>query len=399
MSGTTLIFGLLFVGVAWLLALLIDVRDFSAGLTDPLNLSLTSCVFLGPVIAGGAAVRSATLVRQGVLALASTTVRGRFGVLLLSTISLTVWAVLGHLSFVTVVLLAARLDGPAPTVAWLLVVQAWAFLLLFTVIGTAVGALAPYNITGPVLAVAMFVTVNLLDLAGGSLGRLSPVYADIYYAYRLQPNAQLLAGVTLTMAAVAIVVVAVVFRPVRVIRRSLLTVVGVTAAGAGLFVVYSAPEGDVMLRRGSVGDCRSVDEVTLCAWAGPRVPFEESLQALIRVREQAKAVGIPVPDVFYEPGLDSASATARVFEVPVVRGNISVGPTTYPALRAMVPPSCGAGSRGAADDLTGLLAERLEEGSVDPRGPWAAGVPVASEPPAAQRRWVRDRLEDLDECR
>lgn len=397
-AGTTLVFGLLFLVVAWFFALVADTGGFSAGLADPLNLALTACAFLGPVIAGAAAVRSATLVRQGVVALASTTVRGRFGVFLLSSGALAGWAALGYLSFVTVVLFASRLSGPAPASALLLVVQALAFLLLSTVIGAAAGAWVPYSITGPVVAIVFFATVNLLDLVSGPLGRLSPIYADIFYAYRLQPNAALLTGVSLTMVAIALVVVAVSFRPDPVMRRGVLTAIGATAAAAGLVMVSSAPEGDVMLRSGDVGDCRSAEGVTLCAWPGPGVPFEESLRALARVRAQANVVGIPVPNAFHEPGLRSESATARIFDVPIVRGDMSGGPTTYPALRAVVPPACDASSRSAADDLTGLLAERLDAGSVDPRGPWAAGIAIASAPRSEQRHWVRERLKDFDDC-
>lgn len=391
-SGVTLFAGLAVTVVSLTVALLTDTSEVSANLSGPLNLALTASAFLGPVAAGGAAVRTGLLTRQGVLALASTTGRGRPAVLVLTTIALVLWAVLAYLVFVAVVLITIPRGGPATPAMMVLTAQALAFLVLAVVLGVAAGSLVPHSLVGPVVAIGIFATVAVLDLATGPFGRLSPIFADVFYRYRFEPNAALVIALVIMMAGAVLVVVALTYRLTR--RLAVLTgACGLVVVLLGAYTMSQAPSGDVLLRSGSIGQCTTRDGIELCVWPGPGVPVQASISALAHARAVADRI-FPVPNRFHEPGLDPAG-DALEFDVP---GPDQVGLPRYAAWIAVIRPPCDEASRRAAEDLTGLVGELLNSGTVDPAGPLAAGIGQATRPLAEQRAWAAPRAAELRAC-
>lgn len=391
-SGATLGTGLILCVTSLAIALLTDTSGLLPGWADPLNLSLTACLFLGPVAAGGAAVRSHLLATQGMMELAASTTRGRWGVRILTWLGFAAWSSLAYAAFVAVTLIGTDTSGPATPSMFLLPVQAVLFLLFVTGLGVAVGSIVGNPLVGPVLAVTLFVLLSYLDLSDGALGRLSLVYADTFYRYRFEPNAELLAGIVCLLGAGAIMLAVAGHRNRRL--RATILAGAVVVVGLGGAAVATAPAGDVRLRAGSFGECASAQDVELCVWSGPGVPVEASLRALERTVAVAGRF-FPVPHHFYEPGLNPPSDDARPFDVPPPG---APGSASHAALQAVIPQSCDKRSVQAADDLTGLVAELLNPGSVDPRGPWAAGIDAAHWRAKRQDQWVSARVEVLDTC-
>ncbi len=392
-SGVPLVFGAATVLAALLLALVADTSLLVPGLADPLNVALAATFVIGPLMAAGASVRGGSLARQGFLDLARTTPRGCFRLLLLTSVAFGFWSVLAYLVFAIVTIVDVGAGGPRTAPMLTLILRAVVVLGFLVVLGTAMGVALRTGLIGPVLAFAILLGFNLIDLNQGWLGRLSPIDAGTFYRYGFEPNALLSVAVSLFYAACASLVVAWGFGA-KVGVKGLLTGVAVGLFALAGLSFSEAPPGDVSVRSGSSGECLSRDGVTLCVWPGPDAPIEASLSALVDMRSLAAPL-FPVPRYFYEPGLDPVGTPAREYLVPTPRDAREAG---YEAFRAMVPKPCDAPSSRAANDLLGLVGELRKPGSIDPDGPAAAGIEVAGLSQAAQREWATPRIQELERC-
>lgn len=199
-SGVTFSFGVVISAVALMLAAVLSTSEMLPGWADPLNLTLTSSMIFAPISGGAGVMVAGRLKRSGTLALAATAPQGRWRALGHATLAAYVWLVIGFALFSGAVLAIADRSGPLSRAMWLLPTQGLILIAACLVIGVAVGARTTWFLTGPVLALAIYVSLFRLDVSGS---RLSPVYTDIYYQVWLEPNARLVIAVSLVLLATA----------------------------------------------------------------------------------------------------------------------------------------------------------------------------------------------------
>lgn len=400
LSGVALVAGAICVGAALLLGAFVDTSSFRPGIGDPLNLSLTACLFVGPVVAGGAATRCALLRRQQFFLFADSTARRSAGAMSVVFAALSGWGLLAYVGFCICILVGANRRGATTMSMVWLPAEAMMLIVLLASLGTIVGSLTSWILIGPSTAAGIYFVLSLLDLQAGSVGRFSPTYSDIFYTYGVQPNSQLLGAKVVLMAGLTagVFAFAVYGRRVRLPLTMALVgarVLAVSGATAGVIGILAAPPGDVVLRHGGAGECASEHGVTLCYWPGPGVPVEASVGALAAARVAAAGI-FTTPSDFYEPGLTPDSPNARPYKVPPPDDVSSAWPQ---ALYAVVPAPCDKETARASDDLVGLILARHDPSRTDSTGPFREAIQIARGSVAEQRSWARSRMKALSGCR
>lgn len=344
MSGTALVFGLSGVAVLLLTALLGDLDGYVPGGGNTLNMPLSLCFLLGPLMAGMSAVRAGRLHAQGAFELAASTPRGRSGLFCVLWIAYTGWAVVAYTCFAVLSAVLIGVNGPWTMAMSLLAVQALALLGACVVLGLVIGCRISSPLVGPGLTIVMMIALNYVDLAPNPLGRLSPIFPGVSYSYEVQPNAHLLAALVAMSLGVT------------------LCLVGVAG----------------YLRR-HIG------------FPVSKVEIDESLRALVAVRGVMTRFRSE-PTHFRQVGL-TGGTDSRVVEIATPGDHASVWAF---AKEAMVPPACSASTMRARTELFGLINEVLRPGSMGPKGPYAER---RTEPISNQRAWVATRLTALAACR
>lgn len=391
-SGITLVSGLFAVGALLLIALLSDFSGYDPGGGNTLNLALSACFLLGPLMAGLAAMRVGRLNAQGALDLASTTPRGRTSMLVLAGVGYAIWAAVAYACFAVLAALSIGVDGPWTPAMALLTGQAIAFMSACIVLGITIGSRLSNVFIGPALTIGLLLSLNYLDLLAAPAGTFSPVFPEVVYRYGLQPNAGLLLGLVGVSVGIAILMVGLGFYTT-LGQRTVLCLVGVLLLSGGASRVISASPDPVEVRSGDLGLCRSLEGIELCVWPGPGVEIDSSLRALVTVRAVISRF-VPVPIKFHEEGLRGGQGS-REFIVPVPGDNASAG--VY-AREAMLPQACSATSSRARDEFLGLVNELLRPGSMGVSGSFGVGAAQASTSFAAQRAWAAPRIDALDAC-
>lgn len=389
-SGTTVIFGLTGVAVLILMGILTDFDGYVPGGGNTLNIPLSFCFFLGPLMAGMSAVRAGRLHTQGAFGLAASTPRGRSGLFLVLWFAYTAWAVVAYTCFTVLTAVLVGVNGPWTMTMSLLTAQALALLGACVVLGLVVGCRISSPLVGPGLTILMMIALNYLDLAPNPIGRVSPIFPGVSYSYELQPNAHLLAALVATSLGVMLCLVGV----AGYLRRNVgftVSAVGVLIRAGGAFQAVTASSDATQIRTGGPGLCRGQDVVVLCVWPGPDVEIDESLRALVAVRGVMTRFRSE-PTHFRQVGL-TGGTDSRIVDIATPGDHASVWAF---AKEAMVPPACSASTMRVRNELFGLINELLRPASMGPEGPY---VELRTGPISKQRAWVATRLTALAACR
>jgi hypothetical protein len=385
-SGALALFGTLMCMAALALAVLLKAPDMLPGWADPLNLALTSALIFAPVSGGIAAVHAGNLNRSRMLDLAATCPNGQWRALVRAGVGVFSWAVLALAIFTIVVLVGADLQGPVSAAMWLLPTQALMLIGAAATLGTAVGARLTWYLTGPVTTLVLYGVLFRLDVSGA---RLSPVYTDIYYQVRFEPNVRLLLAVHLALAAVMVFVAALALRTTRTLTKAVGVLGAVACAGLCVAQLGAAAPGDTQLREGGSGTCSTRSHTRLCVWPENSERLDAALGALVEVTEAARPV-MPVVENYEEPGLRGGDA-AHLYVMPGFGEDVYLGA----AVSAVVPAPCDSRTAQVAFELQALIYERLDPGS---SAPALGAAAIAQNSLAAQREWAGERLRQLAAC-
>ena len=391
-SGATAISGLVGVGAMLAIAAAADFSGFVAGGANILNSGLSACLLVGPLFAGMAAMRAGRLRQQGATHLAATTPRGRSALLGTLAIAFVAWAVVAVLAFTVVAAAIIGPGGPWPATVALLPVQTFVFLAACVSLGVVIGDRLPSTIVGPVLSIGLLLLVNLLDLAPRPVGDFSAGFPEASFRYGTQPAAPFVAALTSVWFGVTLLMV---FGGFHMTRRRAAAGAAIAAllTGAGAFSLTAGAGRVVEARTGSVGECRSLDGVTLCVWPGPDVEINSMLRDLVDVRDVVSRFA-PVPNSFHEEGLN---APANSVIVPVPKPG-DTGSGSVFAREAMVPAACDDTSLRTREEVFGLVNDLLVPGSMGTEGPFGLGAAQTSGTLAQQRAWIAPRIAALESC-
>jgi hypothetical protein len=389
-AGTVLVTGAVSAMVSVATAVLISSSEFLPGWADPLNAGLTTTLYIAPIAAGAAALHSRDSVSRGIIELASTTPRGWRAATRLGWSSVTASQLAAFCLGVSFLLLLSDLDGPFSPAMILLPLSGMVVVALASMVGTLAGRFWPHWLAAPLLAMVVFATIFAASLAGGRASVVSVIFPGTFYQTYLEPNVGLVSGQLLGVSSIALLGMSLLSRA----RTALIVAAcGTVALLGSVSTLRGIPLDPVQFRTAPArATCMSAGAVSLCVWPESRAVLRPGLEALRDVVAAASPV-LDLPHEYHQPGLDVPHGS-RVYFVPPypdVRESF-----IFTAVRAAVPPTpCT--DREAEDaqyEVTLWLEARvLRDGSYPPEVQQAL-----AESDAAQRAWVRQRIERARAC-
>src|SRR5262249_19040145 len=143
-SGVPAISGSIGVGAALLLGgMLVTTSGQLPGWADPLNLLLTSTIYLGPLAAGATALQLGQLRSSGLLGLPGTTPRSGAGAIRLGWLAIAVWQLVALVVLGVLILVRSDLSGGLSAPMLLLPVQAALVVGSASAVGAVCGVAWP----------------------------------------------------------------------------------------------------------------------------------------------------------------------------------------------------------------------------------------------------------------
>ena len=269
-SGTVLVTGTVSAVAAVVTVTLMGRSSFLPGWADPLNAGLTITVYIAPLAAGAAALQSREMVARGIIALASTPVRGWRAATALRWASVTACQLVAFYLGLSLLLVTSDLHGPLSAAMLLLPISGTLAIALATMLGTLAGRFWPNWFASPLLAIVIFLAMFVASLATGRASVASLVFPATFYQVYLEPNVELLSGQILGVFSILLLGMSLLSG-----RR---TGVTIAAIGAGTllgsaFILRGVAIDPVQFRAPpSRSVCQSEDSVTLT----PRMPWSSS---------------------------------------------------------------------------------------------------------------------------
>lgn len=395
-QGIVLIGGVLAFLVGVLTAWFADISLLSHSWSDVFNICLTATLFFCPLAAGTSALCGQSLVRRGILQLASITPKGEAAPSVVFALAVVAWycCALG----IMIVIMAIRVRPAAaisPADASLVVV-ALSLLAACVSVGAAVGVRNPAVLTPPVLSLSVFVFMYAVSYAHGWASALSPIYPSVYYQPFLEPRIPLVVSqIGLCISAVMLAVRWL----VRGRTRLRLSAAGCVCTLLSVISIWSfGPQAVQSRRPPDMASCLTQEATRLCAWPADASGLGSALHALVQVRDAGEPI-LRSPWRYGEPGLAQVDVGARQLVVPPAPSNSQF--YYINAIQAVLPSvHCGPDSRSALSahsDLVEWLAFRLSSDSSSSYVSRAIKK-IAMSSIASQRVWVEGRIRRMQTC-
>jgi hypothetical protein len=334
-------------GAGVVIGLLLLAAGIAAGLTSTppvtgpswsgtFNLAQHGLLWLAPLCAGAVARQVQDYRRRGIGKLAASSPRGGAGGALPRVGAVLGWALLAYLVVLGLSVLRTTHHGAPGWPPLLLALLAAAFLVAAAAVGWAVATLTTVHAAAPLLAIALFATVDAGSYGENWAGRLVPLHRDSVYRPFLQPHVRLVWIQVLVFAAIAALALS-----VPMARQGARRWTGVSAAIvlAGAIFTLMKTDPDPTEIRGAPADPACAGEaITVCLRPENADLLPGSTHALAAA---AAALGpyLPVPHRFSEPGIDHRAAQGPGIYVPPPRAD---DPLAFQAaaVAAIVPPPC-----------------------------------------------------------
>lgn len=381
-SGIPLVFGCMLLAIGVGLAAFRPAADFEPGLGDPLNYLLIMTMYVAAVAIGAAAAHTGSLRRKGLLALGSTTLRGRLALARVAALASLSWVLLVEIIALIIVLAKAGPGGAIsdwfPFLAVLAVLQAAAASL----VGSAVGASTSHPVVPPILALSLCAWLYLLSYAPGRLSALSTVNGTSYASLVIEPeHAVVLGHLTLLLAALGGGLAALSSRPV---WRAVAAVLSISLAIAGATQLSRSTGQGAQYLPQPTPICAQTAQVSLCVWPQYQSELTTAL-ATLDTLAGALAPFTTHPRSFRQSGLEQPSDALEF-------SSVSAEPTLQreAAAVALLPSARCASSEAASRAEIDLVRWALAR--VGHPDPWAEQPDYAAWSDAKTRSWMQQQL-------